>query len=171
MARTKYQPVSQRASVALDSLSPSTDEQLNLISKHDNDQNWHSLDDIDASDLSEDDESGDTMPSLLKQNPYEPDDFVSRLRRAATVVKAFIIRNRLTLIATAGIIFIFLPLLVYQRTIRNFFWGKITYVSTRILSSTRMLGADGHDRIHPLGTRPPRAARRRPGHTVTKRPR
>jgi hypothetical protein len=78
MARTKYQPVSQRASVALDSLSPSTDEQLNLISKHDNDQNWHSLDDIDASDLSEDDESGDTMPSLLKQNPYEPDDFVSR---------------------------------------------------------------------------------------------
>lgn len=124
MARPKYQPVSQEASVALDSLSPSTEEQLNLISKHDNDQNWHSLDDIDASDLSEDDEASDTMPASLKHSLLERDDFVSKLRRAAIVGKAFIVRNRLCLIATAGIIFIFLPLLAYQHSIRDFFWGE-----------------------------------------------
>jgi beta-glucosidase len=172
MARAKYQPVSQGSSVALDSVSPSTEERLNLISKHGNDQNWHSLDDIDASDLSDDEEAGGTMPSLLKKNLLERDDnFFSKLRRAATVVKVFIIRNRLCLIATAGIIFIFLPLLAYQRSIRGFFWGKTSYVSARILSFMRMLCADGRDRNHPLGTRPPVVVRRRPGHTVTKRPR
>lgn len=171
MADVKYQPVSQGPSGSVDPLSQSTEEQLSLISKHDNDQNWHSLDDIDASDLSEDDETDNTMNPLLKQDSWKRGGFVSKLRRAASVVKAFVIRHRLSLIAIAGIIFILLPLLVYQRSIRNFFWGKTNFVSTRIACLMRMLCADGRHRNHPHGTHPREAVRRRPGHTVTRRPR
>nr|ATQ35960.1 beta-glucosidase [Talaromyces piceae] len=104
MGRIEYQPVALESSVTLDPLEPSTEEQLNLLSKHDNDQNWRSLDDIEVSDLSEDDEADDTMPYFPKQNQRweEQGGFLAKLRTAASVVKTFIIRNRLGIIATGG---------------------------------------------------------------------
>lgn len=147
MADSKYQPVPRHD---IDSLITST-EQSSLTTHH---QSRHHLDPIDVSDTSSKGDT-DTDNDIMSLDEEEGADETAMaplngqtgagskknqqlLRRSSkdtkvhrwlSLLKNFIVRHRLALVAAAGLVFILLPLIAYQRNIRNFFWMDQVYVS------------------------------------------
>lgn len=90
----------------------------------------------------------------------------SKFRGWLSLLKMFIVRHRLALVAAAGLIFIFLPLIAYQRSIRSFFWADQVYV--RLFSTfnlQRDCNADDGRNLR-RGIRRRGAGHRRRGRTV-----
>lgn len=139
MASSKYQPV-PRYDRDLDSTEPSsTSLSQEYAAQHE--QSWHRLDALDVSDLSskeddDDDDSDDGEGDDEADNMISPPNDKKQkrsprpVRKLLSRLKTSIVRNRLYLVAAAGLIFILLPLIAYQRTIRAFFWGEQVYVSS-----------------------------------------
>lgn len=154
MADSKYQPVPHHDT--LDSPVIST-EQSSLTRHH---QSRHQLDPIDVSDLSskEDSDNEDDIMDLDEEEGADETVMAPLNRRATSsssktkrqlsrrrsptnskvrswlsLLKKSIVRHRLALVAAAGLIFIFLPLIAYQRSIRSFFWADQVYVRPPLL--------------------------------------
>lgn len=157
MADSKYQPVPHHDT--LDSPAISTEQ--SSLAPH------HPLNPIDASDLSSKEDS-DTENDLMDLDEEEGADETvmaplnrratssgsktkrqlsgrrsptdSKFRRWLSLLKKSIVRHRLALVAAAGLIFIFLPLIAYQRSIRSFFWADQVYVFPPSFLLSRQLG-------------------------------
>jgi hypothetical protein len=127
MADSKYQPV-PRHDTEGDFTTHSSPSQTYEAAQ---DQSWRQLDSLDVSDLSsqEDDDGDETMAPLnTKKRSSKRARSLLHTRKVLTALKTTIVRHRLCLIAAAGLIFILLPLIAYQRTLRAFFWGEQAYV-------------------------------------------
>lgn len=146
MADSKYQPVPHHDTLD----SPVTSAEQPTLTPHH--QNRHHLDPIDVSDLSSKDDNSDNENDIMDVDEEDADETVmaplnrrsssnkkrqlsrrrsptnSKFRRWLSLLKGSIVRNRLALVAAAGLIFIFLPLVAYQRSIRSFFWADQVYV-------------------------------------------
>lgn len=155
MADSKYQPVPRHDT--LDSLS-----QSNSTLQH---QTQHNLDPADVSDLSSHDTDDENDMMDLDEEGGGDETVMAPLNRRASrssgsskkrqklssrrsltkskfrgwlsLLTKSIVRHRLALVAAAGLIFIFLPLIAYQRSIRNFFWADQVYVRPLYFLSTK----------------------------------
>lgn len=188
MADSKYQPVPHHDT--LDSPNIST-EHSSLTPHHQS--RHHPSNPIDASDLSSKEDS-DTENDIMDIDEEEGADETvmaplnrratssssskksrqlsrrrsptdSKFRRWMSLLKKSIVRHRLALVAAAGLIFIFLPLIAYQRSIRSFFWADQVYVCSFYVSTDAIWDADrvgGRNLRH--GIRRRGVGRRRRGH-------
>jgi beta-glucosidase len=149
MADSKYQPVPHHDT--LDSPVVSTEQQSSLTPHHR--PKRHQLNPTDVSDLSSQEDT-DTENDIMDLDEEEGADETvmaplnrknsrrqtskrrstnSKFRRRLALLKKSIVRHRLALVAAAGLIFIFLPLIAYQRSIRSFFWADQVYVCLSVL--------------------------------------
>lgn len=88
----------------------------NLIAAAEQGQDWHRLDDLDASDLSEA-EDVDEMTAALKN--WKHDHAITKVKKCGTVFSVFCRRNRLCMIISVVLLLIFLPWMVYGSRFRS----------------------------------------------------
>lgn len=101
----------------------------------------HYDDDGEEEDLSQSD-SAPMMPLKNYKQKSSQRHSPLKMRGKLLLLKNFIVRHRLSLVALAGLIFILMPLIVYQRAIRKFFWMDHVYVSVIHLDSLTTVGTE-----------------------------
>lgn len=108
-----------------------------LITATEQGQDWHRLDDLDASDLSEN-EDADEMTAALKN--WKRDGSIARVKDCGTVFRVLCRRNRLCMAISGVLLLIFLPWMVYGSRFRSWmFMGNREWV--RIIQPDALLEA------------------------------
>lgn len=95
-------------------------------------EHWR-LDDLSASDLSDDDDN--EMTAALKN--WKKKGKITNVRTGTTLLRALYQRHRLCLLMTAVLLLVFLPLIVFGSRMRDWVWEKHSKEWVSLLPASR----------------------------------